>query len=150
MSLTLDPATTAARLRVVEDHIRFECAHELDPLMGTFGSEPEWHNQAGEEVLRGNDAIRGFYHDLFAGFADFWIDVQHRHVAEEAVIVEGLLGGTHTGAWMGIPPTGKAFSIPFSAVFTFTTENRLKREIVYYDRMALLGKLGVLPVGLKT
>ncbi len=94
-------------------------------------------------MLRGHDAIRGFYRDLFAGFPDFWIKVHDRHVAEGAVIVEGLLGGAQTGAWMGIPPTGKAFSIPFCAVFSFAADNRVKSEVVYYDRMALLGKLGV-------
>jgi hypothetical protein len=67
----LDPGAAAARMRLVEDHIRLECAHELDGLMSTFGAEPEWHNQAGGEVLRGNEAIRGFYHDLFRGFPDF-------------------------------------------------------------------------------
>jgi hypothetical protein len=35
----------------------------------------------------------------------------------------------------GNPPTGKTVSVPFSAVFTFTSDNRVKKEIVYYDRM---------------
>ncbi|HEU0123961.1 MAG TPA: ester cyclase [Bryobacteraceae bacterium] len=134
-----------ARMRTLEDHIRFESAHELEPLMATFGAEPEWHNQAGQEVLQGYEAIRGFYHDLFAGFPDFRIDVRHKHAAEEAVILEGFLGGTHAGEWMGIPATGKSFSIPFAAVFNFTNDNRVRKEIVYYDRMAILEKLGIIP-----
>ena len=144
MSLGLDPATRTARLRVVDDHIRLECAHELGSLMDTFGAEPEWHNQAGEQMLRGYQAIHGLYHDLSAGFPDFRIDAKERHVADDAVIVEGMLCGTQTGAWMGIPPTGKTVSVPFSAVFTFASDNRVKKEIVYYDRMTLLGQLGVL------
>jgi steroid delta-isomerase-like uncharacterized protein len=144
MSLNIDPAATAARLRVVDDHIRFESAHDLGSLMDTFGAEPEWHNQAGEEVLRGYEPIHGFYRDLFAGFPDFRIDVTERHVADDAVIIEGMLCGTQTGAWMGIPPAGKSVAVAFSAVFTFTNDNRLKKEIVYYDRMTLLRQLGVL------
>jgi steroid delta-isomerase-like uncharacterized protein len=136
--------TDAARLRAVDDHIRFECEHDLDALMRTFGADPEWCNQAGQEVLHGHDAIRGFYQDLFAGFRDFHLDVHNRHQAADAVIVEGLLGGTHSGEWMGIPPTGRSISVPFCAVFTFTAEDHVKRESVYYDRMALLGQLGVL------
>ena len=46
---------------------------------------------------------------------------------------------------MGIPPTGKSVSMPFSAVFIFNDDDRVKSEIVYYDRMTLLGQLGVLP-----
>lgn len=142
--MALDEKRRAARLQVVSDHIRHESAHDLDPFMDTFGSDPEWHNQAGEEVLRGHEPIRGFYHDLFSGFPDFHIDVTRTHSAEDAVIVEGHLGGTHKAAWMGIPATGKSVSAPFSAVFTFNDEDRVKSEIVYYDRMMLLGQLGVL------
>jgi len=142
MPLTLDPETTTARLRVVDDHIRFECAHELDPLMGTFGSEPEWHNRAAEEVLNGHDSIREFYAKLFRGFPDFWLDVRQRRVAQDSVVVEGILGGTHTGEWMGIKPTSKPAAVPFCAIFTFRDDNRLKSEIVYFDRLALLSQLG--------
>jgi len=145
MSLTVDPGVAAARLRVVEEHIRLECAHELDGLMGTFGMHPEWHNQAGGEVLHGHEAIRGFYEDLFRGFPDFQLQVQRRHVAD-SVVIEGVLGGTHRHEWMGIPPTGKTVSVPFCAVFLFTEDDRLKAEIVYYDRFSLLDQLGVLNV----
>jgi len=144
MSLTPNAATEAARLRAVDDHIRFECAHELDGLMATFGSDPEWHNQAGEQVLRGHDAIRGFYGELFRGFPDFRLEVRQRHVALESVIVEGVLAGTQTGEWMGIQPAAKTVAVPFCAIFTFTDDNRLKAEVVYYDRLSFLSQLGVL------
>jgi predicted ester cyclase len=143
MHLTLDPVTAAARLRLVDDHVRFECAHELDPLIGTFGSEPEWHN-IGAQTLHGHDAIRGFYSELFRGFPDFWLDVRQRHVAQDSVVVEGILGGTQTGEWMGIQPTGKTVEAPFCAIFTFTDDGRLKSETVYNDRLSLLSQLGVI------
>ena len=142
MSLTVDPRPTAARLRLVEEHIRLECAHELDGLMETFGMDPEWHNQAGGEVLHGQEAIRSFYNDLFRGFPDFQLQVQRRHVAD-AVVIEGVLGGTHRHEWMGLPPTGKTVLLPFCAVFLFANDDRLKAEIVYYDRFSLLRQLGI-------
>ena len=143
MDLTLDPATAAARLRIVDDHIRFECAHELDLLIGTFGTEPEWHH-VGQHTLYGHDAIRGFYSDLFRGFPDFWLDVRQRHVAQNSVVLEGILGGTHKGEWMGIKPTGKMIELPFCAIFRFTSDSRLKAEIVYYDRLSMLSQLGII------
>ncbi|MCW5980167.1 MAG: ester cyclase [Bryobacteraceae bacterium] len=145
MHLTLDPAIAAARLRVVDDHIRFECAHELDPLIATFGSEPEQHH-VGQEKLHGHDAIRAFYSGLFRGFPDFWLDVQQRHVAHDSVVLEGMLGGTHTGEWMGIKPTGTSIEAPFCAIFTFTDDSRLKTETVYYDRLSVLTQLGTINV----
>jgi steroid delta-isomerase-like uncharacterized protein len=133
-----------ARLRVVEDHARFESTHELGPLVATFGDSPEWHNQAGEQVLHGHDAIRGFYADLFQGFPDFSLDLGRKHEAKDSIVVEGTLRGTHRATWMGMPATGKTIAVPFCAVFTFTPDDRIKAEIVYYDRVMLLTQLGVL------
>lgn len=137
-------ASANARLRIVEDHIRFESTHELGPLVATFGQSPEWHNKAGDQVLHGHDEIRGFYADLFKGFPDFRLDIRQKHQTSDSVIVEGVLGGTHTGTWMGMPATGKTAAVPFCAVFTFTADDRIKAEIVYYDRLMLLTQLGVI------
>ena len=114
----------------------------MEPLVATFGEDPEWHHTPGGDVLTGHDAIGGFYGALFSAFPDFWLDIRHKHVAEEAVIVEGYLGGTQQGDWMGVPPSGRSVRIPFCAVFTFTSEDRLKAEIVYYDRLSMLTQLG--------
>ena len=132
-----------ARWRAVEDHIRFETVHDLDALVDTFGANPEWHNKPSNDVLHGRDAIRSFYGDLFAGFPDFWLDIRNRRAADDAIIVDGLFGGTHDGEWMGIAATGRKVSVPFCAVFTFTEDDRIKSEIAYYDRLTILEQLGV-------
>ena len=137
------PDRLSARMKAVEDHIRFESSHDLEALIGTFGDDPEWHNKPSNDVLNGHDAIRGFYRDLFAGFPDFWLDIHHRRFADDAIVVDGVFGGTHEGMWMGIPPTGKKVAIPFCAVFTFTNQDLLQSEIAYYDRLTLLEQLGV-------
>jgi len=142
---SLSQTSLDARSRAVDDHIRFETAHDLEALVRTFGADPEWHNKPSNDVLRGADAIRTFYGDVFAGFPDFWLDVRSRYVAADAMVVEGSFGGTHEHAWMGIAATGKKVSIPFCAVFTFTVDDRIHSEIVYYDRYTLLEQLGVIP-----
>lgn len=70
--------------------------------------------------------------------------MHRKHVAEEAVIVEGDLGGTHLGDWMGIPASGRKARVPFCVVFTFTPDDRLKAEIAYYDQLSLLTQLGAI------
>ena len=65
--MALGDKRKAARLRVVDDDIRHESAHELESSMGTFGSEPEWH-QAGEEALKGHEPIRGSIRISFPAF----------------------------------------------------------------------------------
>jgi len=66
-----------------------------------------------------------------------------RHVADDAVIFEVLVRGTHTGTWKGIPPTGKRVEFPACAVFTFDDGDRIRSEIAYFDRLTVLSQLGV-------
>ena len=132
-----------ARRRVVDEHIVSEVEHRLDPLVATFGDAPEWHNKPGGQVMKGHGEIRDFYAALFEGFPDFSLDIHARHVADEAVIVQGELSGTHRGEWMGIAPTGRSVRVPFCAVFTFTDDDRLRSETAYYDSLTFLTQMGV-------
>jgi predicted ester cyclase len=104
-------------------------------------------NGTTKQPLRFCEAMRRFAASTpicFTGFPDFWLDIRNQYRTEETIIVEGMLGGTHTGTWMGIAPTGKKLETPFCAVFTFTEDNRLKAEKVYYDRYSILVQWGVL------
>ena len=140
-----DSRKAEARLRVVDEHIAHEVAHRLDPLVATFGDDPEWHNKAAGEVMHGHSMIRDFYAALFEGFPDFDVDVQHKHVTPGAVIIEAELRGTHRGEWMGVSATGKSIRVPICAVFTFTPDDRVKTETVYFDRVTILSQLGAVP-----
>ena len=139
----ITPEQREARLRIVQEHVEREQAHELDALVATFGDSPEWHNKPDGQVLAGHGAIRDFYGGLFLGFPNFWLRINGTHVADESVIVEGEFGGTHKAEWMQLAPTGRDVAVPFCALFTFSDDDKLKSEIVYYDRLTLLTQLGV-------
>ena len=51
---------------------------------------------------------------------DLQIEVKQRHVAEDAVVVEVVIRGTHLGGWRGLPATGLRVSSRF-AVFIRST-----------------------------
>jgi steroid delta-isomerase-like uncharacterized protein len=74
---------------------------------------------------------------------DFEIDVQHRHVADDAVLVEVIIRGTHLGGWRGLPATGRRIEFPLCGVYTFDAGDRLAGEKIYYDRGTVLRQLGV-------
>src|SRR5918996_132053 len=64
------------------------------------------------------------------------------HHADDAVIVEAMLYGTHDGPFRGLPPTGRSFEMQFLAVFVFD-EDRLVCERVYFDSATILRQLGI-------
>lgn len=141
----------ALRLQRVEEHVRFENAHDLEGLMSTFGRSGTYDDEPWSEHHQGLDAIRGYYGDLLRAAPDVHIEVQRRHATEEVVVLEVRLSGTQTGAWRGLPGTGRHFDFPLCAVFTFDDDDRLAGERIYYDRVTVLRQIGVLsePTSLK-
>ncbi len=65
---------------------------------------------------------------------DLEIEVQSRHVGEEAIVVEVMIRGTHLGGWRGLPATGRRVEFPLCGVYTFDADDRLAGERIYYDR----------------
>ena len=133
----------AARAALVERHIRLENAHDLDGVLGTFGHSAHYEDHAWNERYEGPSGVRSFYEQLMKALPDLQIDVQRRHVTEEAIIVEVIIRGTQLGSWRGLPATGRRVEVPLCGVYTFDSEDRLSGEKIYYDRATVLHQLGV-------
>ena len=71
------------------------------------------------------------------------IEVRSRHVADDAIVVEAVIRGTHLGGWRGLPATGRRVEFPLCGVYTFDADDRLAGEKIYYDRGTVLRQLGV-------
>ena len=65
------------------------------------------------------------------------------HHADDGVIVEFELKGTHQGPLRGIPATGKEFTCRTAAFFLFE-EDRLVCERVYFDAATIMAQLGLI------
>jgi steroid delta-isomerase-like uncharacterized protein len=132
-----------ARLGVVDEHIRRENEHDLDAIIGTFGATARYQDQAWAEQHDGHHGVRTFYADMLHALPDLKIAVQRRYLAEEAIVLEVIISGRHSGSWRGLPATGRHIEFPLCAVFTFDDEDRLAGERIYYDRATVLRQLGM-------
>ncbi len=74
---------------------------------------------------------------------DLEIEVQRRHVTDDAVLLEVMIRGTHLGEWRGLPATGRRVEFPLCGVYTFDSDDRLAGEKIHYDRGTVLRQLGV-------
>ena len=148
MSTMLSHGQIQARLELVEEHIRAENAHDVDGIMNTFGKHPVFRLNG--DTFDGHDSIRALYQGFGfggsgSGFSEVHVEIDRRHVSDDAIILEVTLTGEHTETWQGIPATGRKFAIPLCAVFPFDEEGKLAGERVYLDGALLLKQLGVLP-----
>jgi predicted ester cyclase len=60
----------------------------------------------GGEHHEGITGVRSFYEQIMKALPDLEIQVQRRHVTEDAILLEVVIRGTHLGNWRGLPPTG--------------------------------------------
>jgi steroid delta-isomerase-like uncharacterized protein len=131
------------RERVVREHMESENRHEFDVTMGTF-KHPRYEIIPTGEIHDGAEAVDRYFKETRAAFPDQRNELIAMHHADDAVLVEFWLRGTHEGELRGIPPTHNAFECRCLAIFEFDGEG-LVCERVYFDTATILGQLGLLP-----
>jgi steroid delta-isomerase-like uncharacterized protein len=126
----------------VDEHIRCENRHDLDAVMATFGADARFDDEPWGDHRTHRAGVRRYYTDLLRALPDLAIEVIHRHVASDSIVVEVIIRGTHLGPWRGLPATGRRVQVPLCGVYTFDTADRLAGERIYYDRAGVLKQLG--------
>lgn len=141
--MPVEEALRARREATVREHVDAENRHDVEATVATF-------DRARYEVMPlgdpsdGADAVRELLQGLMDGFPDFNAEVLRMHHADDAVICEARMTGTHNGPWAGVPATGRRIDIPVACIFDFE-EDRLMCEKVYFDLAMMLRQLGALP-----
>ncbi len=95
----------------MREHMASENVHDFDTTIGTF-AHPRYELIATGEVYDGEDAVRGYYAESRTAFPDQRNEVLELHHADDTVVVEFLLLGTHLGPLRALPPTGRSFTLP--------------------------------------
>ena len=128
----------SAHIAIVEEHIRLENEHDLEGVLRTFGDTARYDDEAWGEHHHGRNGVHLFYEQLMHALPDLQIEVQRRHVTDDAILLEVMIRGRHLGEWRSLPATGR-----LSGVYTFDADDRLAGERIYYDRGTVLRQLGV-------
>src|SRR5262249_8374654 len=134
----------AARIKLVDEHVRHENDHNLEAIMGTFSPTAHYDDEPWDAHYVGRDAVRAFYAGMLEALPGLRIDVLHTHASDSAVLLEVIIRGRHLGTWRGLPATGAEIELPLCGIFTFDDAERLAGERNYYHRATLLPPLGVL------
>jgi steroid delta-isomerase-like uncharacterized protein len=138
------PPTEALRERreaIVIEHMESENLHEFDVTLETF-DHPRYELIATGDVYDGPSEVAAYFEETRTAFPDQRNELIALHHADDAVIVEAMLYGTHDGPYRGLPPTGRSFEMRFCAMFLFE-DDRLVCERVYFDANTVLRQLGI-------
>jgi steroid delta-isomerase-like uncharacterized protein len=138
-------AVTAAlrkkREQTVREHMETENTHDFEATLATF-EHPRYELIATDEVIDGRAEVARYYEETRKAFPDQRNEPVALHHADDAVVVEFELLGTHDGPFRGLPPTGRSFKCRMVALFVFE-EDRLVSERVYFDSATILRQLGI-------
>ena len=136
-----DQSMRDRREAVVREHMDSENRHEFDVTMATFG-HPRYEIVPTGDVYDGEQEVARYFAESRAAFPDQRNELIRMHHADDAVIVEFDLKGTHLGPLRGIPATGRAFTCRTLAIFEFEGEG-IVCERVYFDSATILRQLGL-------
>jgi steroid delta-isomerase-like uncharacterized protein len=131
-----------SREQIVREHMESENTHDFDVTLATFADHPRYEIVPTGEVYDGADEVSRYYQETRTAFPDQRNELIALHHADDGVIVEFWLRGTHNGDFRGVPPTGKSFECRMAAFFLFEGD-RLVNERVYFDALTILTKLGL-------
>ena len=134
-----DAALRAEREAVVRRHMESENTHDIDVTMATF-SHPRYELIATGKVHDGKAQVLEYFRETRSAFPDQRNELISLRHADDAVIVEFWLLGTHLGPLQGVPPTGKAFRVRMAAFFMFEGDG-IVCERVYFDTRSMLRQL---------
>jgi steroid delta-isomerase-like uncharacterized protein len=131
----------AKRESIVREHMESENVHDFATTLATF-DHPRYEIVATGDVYDGEAAVDAYFRETRAAFPDQRNEPIALHHADDAVIAEFDLKGTHRGPLRGLPPTGREFTCRCVALFLFEGD-RLVCERVYFDTATILRQLGV-------
>ena len=116
-----------------------ENAHDYPGTIATF-SHPRYEIVAMDRVYDGRAEVESYFQESRTAFPDQRNEMISLRHADDAVIVEFWLLGTHKGSLLGLAPTGRSFRCRMTAFFLFD-DTGLICERVYFDSATILRQL---------
>lgn len=137
----------ARRIETVKRHMALEITHEWDEVIATF-EHPRYEMYGSGAVFDGEEAVRAYFAASRTPFPDQGNEIIAIAHADDTVLVEFWLTGTHLGPLkvgrQMIDPTGKSFKVRMAASFEFKPgSDRIICERSYFDQGMVVRALGL-------
>jgi steroid delta-isomerase-like uncharacterized protein len=128
--------------RLWQRHVLAENRRSIEGLLETLSAEPVYEVMSTGAAHRGRQAVANFYKNLFESMPDVTFNLMDVFVAENGVVEESVLVGTHTGDLFGLPPSGRPVRLPLTIVFPMRA-GQILGERLYFDLDGLQRQIGL-------
>lgn len=113
-------------------HREAEARRDYDGVLETFAERCYLETVPLGMRSEGREAARAAYEGYFTAFPDLEPDDEGVAFGDGVLVTWGHLQGTSLGDWIGVPPGGGSFRVPFTNVTTFVGD-RMAGESIYFD-----------------
>jgi len=97
-----------------------------------------------DAVPRGPEAIKEHVAGWIASFPDLHFNIEQMVSEGDRVMTQMLMEGTHQGAWLGIPASGKKMQTRMFTVHR-VVQSKIVEDWVLVDSLGVFQQLGVVP-----
>ncbi len=99
------------------------------------------HRSPGEE-MHGPEALKALFESYRSAFPNLSARIEDLVVSDDKAVIAFTLTGTHSGDFMGIPPTGKEIVVHAMVLSRFR-QGKIAEEWELVDMLTMLRQLGV-------
>ncbi|MER7467675.1 ester cyclase [Streptomyces sp. NPDC097981] len=128
--------------RLFTAHRAAEAARDVPSILATFTEDCFLDTVPLGLRSQGKPATRAAYESLFAAFPDLAPEDTGIAYGDDVLVVWGTLQGTSRGQWLGLPPGGGAFTVPFANVVPFRND-LMAGETLYFDLASVCAQAGL-------
>jgi len=123
-------------------HRDAEARRDYEAVLDTFAADCYIETVPLGLRSEGRAAARTAYVGYFTAFPDLAPEDEGSAFGDNVMVTWGHLIGTSGGDWLGVPPTGGSFRVPFTNITTFTDEH-MAGESIYFDLATLCDQAGI-------
>ena len=150
MTAVASEALTAEQMiTIAREQVDAFNSGDWERLEAGLAADASYHEFATQRKVDGPERIVELFKGWKTAFPDAAGTVTSAVGSGNTAALEVTWKGTHTGPLASpqgpIPPTGKRMVLPYVDLFR-VRNGKITEHRVYYDQMALLGQLGLLPV----
>jgi steroid delta-isomerase-like uncharacterized protein len=135
---------TSVAERVLEEWAAAWSSHDTERLLALFTDDCTYEDVTFGVVTHGKKELRAFADGAFSAAPDILFELTSRFVNASFAGMEWSMSGTHKGAFPGLPPTGKRFSVRGATIIDLRA-GKIRRNADYWDSATLMRQVGLLP-----
>ena len=130
--------------RVFQDYYASWSSHDAEKVASFFTDDLVYEDVPMAAIQRGKEEFKASWSSFFDACPDFKVELKSLVVSGDRAASEWVMTGKLVKDLPGLPATGKGFSIRGASIFELE-DSKIKRNADYWDLMALLQQVGLMP-----